>query len=232
MSNTLQDLHPSTSHSLGWPWVVLAGVCLGVIGVVADQAGFSFWSDHQSIPVAVGYMLLTIIGNAAGFWALSAVLIAALSGAGLAKAMLRSTAFLGLAVVAYYTANLIVGARSLADQVGQATLRWLLVVVVIGPLAGLIAVWLRSPRTGQATVAVAGVIGLLFADLFLITRVAGVEYPAASVTIVVIYGLAVGIPTWLAVRRVKPFLIGSGLAILLGGAFVGVGPIILWLQHG
>lgn len=212
--------------------VALAGVALGVLGVAADQIGSDFWMVHRPTPVAVGYLALMIAGNAAGFWALSAVLVAGLTTKSAGASILAGTAFLAIAVVTYYAVNVMVGARLASNQVGQATSKWLLVVAVVGPLAGLIAHWLRSPTTWQAALAVAGVIGLVLIDLLLVQGAGRSEYPLAMVIVVIAYLTVVSVLAWRATSRARPFLIGCGLAIVAGVLGAALQPASFWLQHG
>ena len=145
--------------------------------------------------------------------------------------MARATTFLAAAVVTYYVANLAIGAR-VASDVDRVAIRWLVVVAVIGPLAGVIAVWLRSPTTWKSALAVAGIFGLCAIDILSTAPMGLQDYRSVAVVVLAVYLVAVAACTWIVVRRFVPFALGAAAALLAGLAVGLLAPEVLWRIWG
>ena len=107
---------------------------------------------------------------------------------------------------------------------------WLGIAIVIGPLVGLCASWLRSPRAVLRAIAVAAPTSILVGEgAFMLARLPGLSTPYAISCVVVGVVLFAVLAGW-RLRRAWPIVVSLAMCTAASAAFFaiyGLLPIVL-----
>jgi hypothetical protein len=201
-----------------WTIVAGAGATLGAVGITADIALPASWAEPRSTFEAILHAALAVAGNGAGFWTLAAVVVAYFMTRSRPKpsiAIVSAALFLVTAVMTYYLMSLALGARIASTDLAQISVGWLVLALVAGPVAGLIALGLRSSDRWRVALAGMGTFALLGFDLLTLFGAAGSYLVAAVLTGLIYFGGAIWL-TFQASREETALLAGLLVGLLVG----------------
>ncbi len=235
---TTQD-KPTYLRPIAKATIVIAAsaIAMGVFSAFADGVFREYWASHTDFLVSVWLLIVGLVGNAAGVWAIGALISGYVLGGSsrrVAGGTVGGVLFLTLAIAAYYTTLGLGELRPGADLLPTMA-RWLMVGGVIGTMSGLAGGWLAcGQKTWQRVAALALLLGYAGLDTALIARNAGLSAPL--VTVLVLYLVATGVFMWRTVRSIR-LIVASVIIASIGGALlIGLIPLansmFIRLQHG
>lgn len=194
----------SIGHPIGLMLVViLTGTGLGVLTAYAQA-----W-----LPEPVGSL-----ANSSGPWCVVAVLLALLATSRLRAAVCGALA-LGTLLAGYVFGSAVRGNSSSTGLIAF----WILAAVLVGPLLGVAAHWVRSKRPILSAMGAGGISGLFVGEgAYGLKYISGSTYPPywwAEITV------GVALLVWTATQRLRrPHLVAlaMGLSLMVSAAFVVV----------
>jgi Family of unknown function (DUF6518) len=210
----------ATSPVTSWTWLTALGGASLVVAVAAITGILTPYGEIH-LPRSINSA-----ANSAGPWAMITFASVYLSRArGLFAALLGAGSFVIMDLFFYLIFELRVGYyphRYLAFWVGVA--------IVIGPLVGLCASWLRSPRALRREIAVAAPSSVLVGeDVFMLVRLPGVSTIYSVASVVVGLALFACLAAW-RLRRAHRIGISLMMCAAAAGLFYtvyGLLPLVL-----
>ena len=186
---------------------------LGAIVLVFAAAAFTgVLTPYASIHLPSS---INIVANSSGSWAMVAFASVYLSNArGLFAAILGACSFVIMDVFFFFAFEHRLGSYSL-----EAIAFWLLVAVVIGPIVGLCAAWLRSPRFVLREIAVAAPASILIGEgAFMVIQQPGLSpvYAHASIVVGIVLFLVLAIGK---LRRIDRIVISASMCAVATGLY-------------
>jgi hypothetical protein len=183
--------------------VVGIGVGLGILTAYAQG-----W-----LPEQVGSL-----ANSSGSWCLVAVLLALLATRQLIAAVCGAAALASLLV------GYVLGAAIRGDQASSSLMTfWILAAIVVGPLLGIAAHWIKSRNPTLGAVGAGGLAGLLIGEgAYGLLYIADSTYPPYWWAEI---GVGIALLTWTTtqrLRRASLIAIALGVTLLIAAAFVVV----------
>ncbi|MDP9234529.1 MAG: DUF6518 family protein [Actinomycetota bacterium] len=158
------------------------------------------------------------LANSSGSWCIVAILLALLATRQLAAAVCGAAALASLLV------GYVIGAAMRGDQASGGLMAfWILAAIVVGPLLGIAAHWVKSRNPTFSAVGAGGIAGLLIGEgAYGLLYIADSTYPPYWWAEI---GVGIALLTWTAtqrLRRTSLITLALGVTLLVAAAFVVV----------